>query len=395
LNYHVNAFKLISLIANNKERACMTLFTEQFELGQNDELTGGVKDNIDVAGFVTQAGSEALAHNPKATEHADVVNAMLSSGVKLVGKLNMHELAYGMTGVNAYRGTPVNYLFPDYIPGGSSSACAAAVAQGAIDFSIGTDTGGSIRVPAACCGVYGLKPTYGRISRKGVLPQESTLDCVGPLAFSAEKLIRAMQSIDSTFSPVASKDIIKLGKVTVNAKHTIQALVDGAIDKEFIQLRPAALPSLVEAFEVGLPLMNFEMCQAFGHLVETGKLGNDVQNRLLAARDIDESIVAKANVVRKKFTQEVDRALRGVDALVLPTLAAFPLKRTDALAGQNDLQISSLTRPFNLSGHPAITIPIRNNLGKPVGMQLVGAKGNDEMICYIAQKISDSNKTYA
>jgi amidase len=373
----------------------MTVFTEQFELGQNTDLTAAVKDNIDVAGFVTQAGSEVFSQNPIASKHADVVTTILDLGVKLVGKLNMHELAFGMTGVNEYLGTPINYVFPDYITGGSSSGCATAVAQGKVDFSIGTDTGGSIRVPAACCGVFGLKPTFGRISRKGVLPEESSLDCVGPLAFSADRLIDAMCRMDKTFSPIASLETIKLARISVNAGSDIQGLVGNALKKEFIQVRQARLPSITAAFDMALKLMNFEMWQAYGHLVETGKLGSDVLNRLLAARHLEPNIVTEAEIVRKRFNQEVDSALEDVDALVLPTLASFPLKRIDALAGQNDLQISSLTRPFNLSGHPAITIPLRNNLGKPIGMQLVGAKGNDEVICYIAKKISDTNKIYA
>ncbi|GAC18685.1 amidase [Paraglaciecola arctica] len=373
----------------------MTVFTEQFDIGENADLVAGVKDNIDVAGFVTQAGSESLCHTPIALSHADVVTTVLGSGVKLIGKLNMHELAFGMTGVNEYLGTPTNYLFPDYITGGSSSGCATAVAQGKVDFSIGTDTGGSIRVPAACCGVFGLKPTFGRLSRRGVLPAESSLDCIGPLAFSADRLIDAMCSMDKTFSPIKPLANIKLARVSVNAESVIQMQVDNALKKEFLKVSQTDLPSFTAAYDMALKLMNFEMWQAYGHLVGTGKLGPDVENRLLGARNIDPSVVTEAEVVRKRFSQEVDSALRGVDALVLPTLAAFPLKRIEALAGQNDLHISSLTRPFNLSGHPAITIPIRNNLGKPVGMQLVGAKGRDEVICYIAKKISDNNKIYA
>jgi amidase len=370
----------------------MTVFTEQFDIGQNAHLVAGVKDNIDVAGFVTRAGSEALCHQSVAVKHADVVTTMLESGVKLVGKLNMHELAFGMTGVNAFYGTPINHFYPDFIPGGSSSGCAVAVAKGVVDFSIGTDTGGSIRVPAACCGVFGLKPTFGRISRQGILPEESTLDCVGPLALSASGLIDAMCSIDKTFAPAPSSKTIKLARVAVDAESVIQMLLSDGLKKDFVQVSQTRLPSFVEAFDATLKLMNFEMWQAFGYLLQTGKLGADVANRLAAARDIDSTVAQEAEAIRARFSQEVDLALEGVDALVLPTLASFPLSREEALAGKNDLNISSLTRPFNLSGHPAITIPLHNNLGKPVAMQLVGAKGNDEVICDIAKRISESNK---
>ncbi|MDO6694752.1 amidase [Aliiglaciecola sp. 3_MG-2023] len=369
----------------------MCVFTKKFEIGTNTQLVAGIKDNIDVAGFVTEAGSKALSQNAKATKHADVVETMLSSGVKLVGKLNMHELAYGMTGVNPHLGTPTNYFYPDYIPGGSSSGCAVAVAEMKVDFSIGTDTGGSIRVPAACCGVFGFKPTFGRVSRKGVLPVESTLDCVGPLASTADKLITAMGCIDSTFAPVSIDRPIKLARVEVAADDQINQLVNEAIDNESVELGHTALPLIEDAFDAALKLMNFEMWQAFGDLLNTAELGSDIEMRLQGASQIDPKIVFEAETIRQNFSQQVDDALIGVDALVLPTLASFPLKRVDALAGKNDLMISSLTRPFNLSGHPAITIPLTNELGKPVGMQLVGAKGNDELLCEIARKLSRPN----
>jgi len=373
----------------------MTVFTEQFTIGNGGDLAAGVKDNIDVAGFVTKAGSKAFSTNSVAQCHANVVSTLLDANVKIVGKLTMHELAFGMTGVNEYQGTPVNPLFPEYITGGSSSGCAVAVAQGNVDFSIGTDTGGSIRVPAACCGVFGLKPTLARISRRGVIPQESSLDCVGPLARSADTLIAAMCRLDKTFSPIAYLQTVTLASISVKAAQPIQHIVNAALDNDFIKLTQVTLPSFTQAFDAALKLMNFEMWQAYGHLVDSGMLGKDITQRLLAASSIDASIVDEAQLIRETFSQEVDAALENVNALVLPTLPSFPLKRKDALAGKNDLYISSLTRPFNLSGHPAITIPLPNNLGKPVGMQLVGAKGNDEIICYIAKKISDTHKIYA
>ncbi len=136
--------------------------------------------------------------------HADVVANLLSAGCRIVGKTKMHELAYGMTGINAFEGTPINPRYPDRIPGGSSSGSAAAVAAGLVDFAIGTDTGGSIRQPAICCGVIGFKPTFGRVSRKGALPAQSSLDCIGPFARNLSMIERAMSAIDPTFQPRAS-----------------------------------------------------------------------------------------------------------------------------------------------------------------------------------------------
>ena len=371
----------------------MCVFTQTFKIGSNMPWVAGIKDNIDVAGFVTNAGSKALSKNNRAAQHAEVVERLLSSGVSLIGKLHMHELAYGMTGVNPYLGTPINPHYPDYIPGGSSSGCAVAVAERKVDFSIGTDTGGSIRVPAACCGVFGLKPTFGRISRRGVLPSESSLDCVGPMAGSAEQLIQAMACIDSSFRPISLERTIKLARVEVAAEAEINSLVDSAVAQNFVELRKISLSSFNDAFIAALHLMNIEMWASFGHLANSGLLGADVEERLKHAHEIPSAAADNAEVIRQQFSQQVDDALQGVDALVLPTLASFPMTRSEGLAGKNDLTISSLTRPFNLSGHPAITIPLLNEFGKPIAMQLVGAKGNDELICAIAKKLSLSNKS--
>jgi len=369
----------------------LSVFVEKFTVGKNINLTVAVKDNIDVKGFVTKAGSAAYADNKIASENSDVVNNILNAGCKLVGKLNMHELAFGMTGVNKFFGTPVNYHYPHYITGGSSSGCAVAVAEGSVDFSIGTDTGGSIRVPAACCGVFGLKPTFGRINREGIVPAESSLDCVGPLAASASKIIDAMNIIDSTFKAIELPESICLGQVNVKADQSILTVVNQALNQDFITTKNIHLSSLEQAFDDALVLMNAEMWDSFGTLLDTNKLGEDVAQLLAKAKNISPEALAKAEQVRQIFTEEVDLALSKVDALVLPTLASFPLSREDALAGKADLTISLLTRPFNLSGHPAITIPLCNKLGKPIAMQLVGAKGQDELICGIAKKISESS----
>ena len=367
------------------------MFVDKFIIGEETNLTVAVKDNIDVKGFVTRAGSAAYADKGLASQNAHVVDELLNSHCTLLGKLNMHELAFGMTGVNEHFGTPANYLFPHYITGGSSSGCAVAVAEELVDFSIGTDTGGSIRVPAACCGVYGLKPTFGRLSRDGILPEESTLDCVGPMARTASKLISAMKAMDSTFNPQNSLDSIRIGQVIVSAEKEILSVLDNELNKDFITKTSVFLPSFEQAFAAALTLMNAEMWSAFGHLLATDKLGEDVSERLKAAKNISPTALEQAEAIRQIFSDEVDSALSKVDVLVLPTLASYPLSREAALSGKSDLTISSLTRPFNLSGHPAITIPLPNDLGKPMAMQLVGAKGQDELICSIAQKLSETS----
>lgn len=148
----------------NEHRAGMTSarsgFISRFTLGSG-ALTFAAKDTLDIAGYPTRAGSPVLQDAPEATAHAAVIQQLLDSGCQLRGKTTLHELAFGVTGINAWSGTPINPRYPALIPGGSSSGSATVVAAGEVDFAIGTDTGGSVRMPAACCGIVGLKPTWG------------------------------------------------------------------------------------------------------------------------------------------------------------------------------------------------------------------------------------------
>lgn len=365
----------------------MAVFFQRFSRG-GDSWSVAVKDTIDIAGLPTTAGSRALEDAAPALENADVVQAALDSGCKLVGKTNLHELAYGMTGVNQWAGTPVNHRYPDLIPGGSSSGSAVAVAVALADFSLGTDTGGSIRVPAACCGVYGLKPTFGRVSRKGVMPAESTLDCVGPFADSIEMLIKAMTVIDPGFTPLNGLSSIKLGVVDVDVAPQISAAVQRFIERTAFETQAAVLPSLKDAFTAGMTLINAETWTACGEYLVTGKVDADVAQRLSKAKETSAEEIKAAEVVRNRFTQEVDKALENLTALVMPTLPSFPMKLDDALAGKTDLQISALVRPFNLSGHPALSIPLVSEDNRPVGLQLIGRKGDDELLCELARIMS-------
>jgi len=369
----------------------LTTYVEKFSLG-GDYLKVAVKDTIDVAGFSTRAGSKSLLNTLPASQNAEVVDAILDAKCHLIGKLNMHEFAYGMTGINPWTGTPKNILFPKYIVGGSSSGSAVAVAEGSADFTLGTDTGGSIRVPAACCGVYGLKPTFGRISRKGVLPNESSLDCVGPLAASAQMLEEAMVIIDQNFTPTRLRKDIKFGWLSVSVSDEISELCTQTLLKLEIEYQNMTLTLMKQAFDAAMTLIDHEAWIAYGQYVESGNIGEDVASRLLKAQKTNSKSVVDAFKVQQKFIAEVDQLLSEVDVLLLPTLPALPLTIEEATKGKTDLKISTLVRPFNLSGHPALTIPVharaKNNelIDYPVGLQLVAAKGRDELLCAVAKK---------
>lgn len=370
----------------------MTIVVEKMSLG-GEGPTVMVKDTIDVAGYATRASSRALQDSPPAASHADVVSALLGHGCHLTGKLSLHELAFGTTGLNRFTGTPENPRYPGLIPGGSSSSSATAVAAGLCDFSLGTDTGGSVRIPACCCGVYGLKPTFGRVSRKGVMPAETSLDCVGPMAGSLSMLITAMQAIDSGFGALPDAGPLKVGLVSVEAAPEVLEAVTGLLAEADVDCTAVELPLMQAAYAAGMAVINRETWNAAGHLLETGLVGEDVAGRLLAASETTDEALAEAEQIRTAFTAEVDALLAQHPVLALPTMPDYPLRIEDAADTRAVLGMTALVRPFNLSGHPALTIPLEGASGLPVGLQLVAAKGADEFLLAFAQALLGRTQT--
>jgi len=369
----------------------MTAFISEFTLSANGStqgLTIAIKDSIDIAGYPTTGASRALAGEPPASAHAEVVQLLLDAGWRITGKANMHELAFGMTGINDYTGTPVNPQDSARIPGGSSSGSASAVGLGLVDAALGTDTGGSIRGPAACCGVIGLKPTFGRVSRHGVVPRESSLDCVGPFAREMATLIDAMTAITPGFDAAAARQGVagaNVAIVSVDADAPVRDGVGRAVQMAGFASRAIRLDSLKDAFEAGLAVINVETSRAFGHLVDTGKLGADLVARLRAAAPTTQAQLDAAERVRRDFTAAVDHALESADVLLMPTLPALPITIEAARNDTSVIAMSSLIRPFNLSGHPALSLPMPIE-GSPLkaGLQIIGRKGADEQVCAVA-----------
>ncbi|HEY4075007.1 MAG TPA: amidase [Herbaspirillum sp.] len=361
----------------------------RFHLGGSGP-TVAIKDCIDIQGMQTCGGSAALADAAPAAAHADVVQQLLNAGWQLTGKANMHELAYGMTGINDWTGTPLNPQDPARMPGGSSSGCAVAVGAGLVDVAIGSDTGGSIRLPAACCGVIGFKPTFGRVSRTGAYPQHSTLDCIGPFARNMALIIDAMAVIAPGFdrtragagASANSTDNACIRLIRTDSEAAIVAAVQNAFNASRWQGDSIELQGMQQAFEAGMVLINAETFTAFGHLIGHAKLGADIEKRLAAAGATTDAAIADAEKVRAMFSASVDAALQGADALLLPSLPQLPPTLEEIRNGVSVLNLSSLLRPFNLSGHPALSIPLPlAGSSLRAGVQLVGRKGDDEKIC--------------
>lgn len=359
----------------------MTVFVERLDIGGGGRRVA-IKDVIDVAGVPTRCGSRALADAPAATANAVVVDRLLDAGCHIVGKTVLHELAFGVTGINKGSGTPVNPRYPGHIPGGSSSGSAAAVAAGEADIALGTDTGGSIRVPATCCGVIGLKPSFGRLDRTGASPADTTLDCIGPFARQMADIEFAMATLDPDFVSEGPADWC-VGRLAVAADPAIDSAIDATLALSGLRIERAGAPDMAAAFDAGLAIINRETFAAFGHLLPSGLICEDVAVRLEAASQTTDGQVAAAERVRAIFQEQIDALLDRFDVLALPSLPIFPPRLEAAEADLSAVSLTAFVRPFNLSGHPALSLPVRTAGGLPAGLQIVARRGSDALLCAV------------
>jgi amidase len=349
-----------------------------------------VKDVIDVAGAVTGGGNPdwAAAHEP-AGSSAPAVAALTAAGATLVGKGQCAELAFSLSGDNAHYGMPRNPLAPDRDPGGSTSGPAAAVAAGLCDLGLGTDTLGSIRVPASYCGVYGFRPTHGRIPTTGVMPLAQRFDTVGLLAADPENLRAGAELLlgetassasppsrlllaDSLFS-AAEPEVADAARAAVPELATrlgVDASVTGLVEDA---------PSPEEAMKAFNVLQGVQVWRNYGEWVERSSpsLGPDIAARLERAAGFGPSDVAEAEPVAQALATAIAR-LRPDEALVLPTTGTpAPRRQADAEARERARVTSGrLTSIATLAGAPAISLPLLS-AGGPVGLSLVGPPGSD------------------
>jgi amidase len=238
--------------------------------------------------------------------------------------------------------------------------------------------------------VYGLKTSYGRISREGVHPAVSSLDCVGPFARSLTMIERAMALMDASFVPGAPAATLRLGIVNVTADLGVVAAVRAALARADIASVPIDLPSLEDAYAAGLTIIGAENWVAYGHLADGPGLGDDVRARLLGNRSLSGEALTAAEGCRTIFRAEVDAALERVDALVLPTLPIVPPRLGEIADARAVLRLTAFVRPFNVSGHPAMSIPLTTEANLPAGLQLVGRRGGDAALCAAAHRLVQS-----
>jgi amidase len=348
-----------------------------------------VKDVIDVEGAVTGGGNPdwAAAH-PPARASAPAVTALTGAGASLAGKGQCAELAFSLSGGNVHFGMPRNPAAPDRDPGGSTSGPASAVAGGLGDLGLGTDTLGSIRVPASYCGVYGFRPTHGRIPVEGVMPLAQSFDTVGLLAAEPERLRGAAEMLlgeagdGSPPSRLLVSPILFAAAepdVAGSARSSAAALADrlGAELTETSLLDGAPSPAdAMGAFNV---LQGVQVWRNYGEWVESARpaLGPDVEARLERASGFGPDDVARAEPVARAIAAAVGR-LDPREVLVLPTTGT-PAPGREADAGERErarVSAGQLTSIATLAGAPAISMPLIE-VGDPVGLSLVGAPGSD------------------
>jgi amidase len=358
----------------------VTTFITRLDYGGGIRLA--VKDLIDIAGVPTTAGSRAVAEGAQAaTADAACMTGARAAGAAVVGKANLHELAYGGAGLNDWFGTPVNPLDPDLLPGGSSSGSAVAVAVGEADVAYGSDTGGSIRVPAAFCGVTGLKTTHGRIPLDGVWPLAPSLDTVGPMARDVAGVVTGMGLLEPGFAvdvPAAGR----VGRIRPegDVDPGIDEAVDAALAASGLEVTEVQLAGWRTAREnCGVILDAEAVWSNRALLADPGKrdlLGKSVRARLTDADTVRAADVARARVFQIGWRDAMAAALQQVGLLALPTVPFYP----PPVRAAPGMHFTAFTNPVNLSGFPALALPIPSAGRLPASLQLVAPPGGEALL---------------
>jgi len=366
-----------------------TFIQRYYTLGSGIRVA--VKDLIDLAGWPTSAGCKAQADRAEAaTVDAACIAGARAAGARIVGKANLSELAYDTIGDNEWYGTPVNPLDPTRIPGGSSSGSAVAVATDEADVAYGSDTGGSIRVPSACCGTVGLKTTHGRVPLRGVWPLSQSLDTVGPMAADVATVARGMALLEPGYSPAAAP-AITIGRLRIAGP---DPEVDAAIDRvlaaaelTLVEVRLEGWSRSESAFE---SLISGEAWANNSDLLaDRGGISDKIADRIALGAGVTNEMMAQARRVQQAWRDEVEATFDRVQLLALPTLLGLapPLSDVDGFS------LTALTSPFNLSGSPALSLPIRvPGQALPASLQLVGPQRSEELLCATASVVEAADR---
>ena len=353
--------------------------------------TLAVKDIFDVAGTVTGRGNpDWLASHGPATANAPAVQALLDAGARLVGKTITEELAFSVVGINPYYGTPANVAAPGRVPGGSSSGSAAAVGGGLVDLALGSDTGGSVRVPASYCGIYGMRPTHGRISLAGVMPLAPSFDTVGWFARDPKLFEAAGRVLLGDPAPGGRARRVLLA---TDAFACLEPGIEAALRPAIRHLEAwlgAAEPVAVSHdgldswYKVFRTLQGAEAWAAHGAWIETARprLGPLLRERLQFVRAITGDEVREAVDRRRAICDRLDELL-GADAVLILPSAAGVAPRVDATVAEQEAvraRVISITCIASLCGLPQVSVPLVRLEAGPVGLSLIAPRGRDGLL---------------
>lgn len=363
-----------------------------------------IKDLFQVKDMVRTCGSK-LIHEGPGTQDATTVSALRAAGAIILGLTNLHEFAFGPTGINPHFGTARNPWDPSKVCGGSSSGSGSAVAADLCAGALGTDTGGSVRLPAGLCGIVGLKPTHLRLSQQGIYPLVSDFDTAGPMVRSvadASLMMAAMlgsdawRNVDARDS-LAGKRLGVLGAPFSNDLHPeVKALHDTAVGKLAdlgAMVEPLDLPFAPEALAAWNTIALGEVYALHGERAEPSDslLAPDVRSRILTGKGIGADDVATARDVQTQTHARFADIMKGFDALVLPTTPVPAVNADDGVTVLNGEPVDGasilgrLTRLASFTGQPAVSVPCGLTAdGLPVGLQLIGGWNRDEDLLAIA-----------
>jgi amidase len=367
--------------------------------------TFAAKDLFDIAGHVTGAGNpDWLALHSPAARTAPVVQALVDAGADMVGKTHTDELSRGIFGENAHYGTPANPKAPGRVPGGSSSGSAAAVAGGLVDFALGTDTGGSVRIPASFCGIFGIRPTHGRVSLEGVVGQAPSFDTVGWFARDAHLLAgigEVLLGSETARAPRVRHAIVATDTFAIAESATAAALLP-------VAERIAALVGSSEqtAISPDVPLADWfahqravqgrEAWATFGDWIDRNnpRFGFEVADNLLRGLHIDDAAFAAARGFQAARRSAIMASLAPDTIVCLPT-APFPApllgQRRSAMWARRTA-ISTLTTIAGTLGAPQLNLPLARVDGLPVGLSILSRPGADEMLLAFAREVADRTR---
>lgn len=396
LNPILNAFVQVDApVALAQARKADDLFAQGLDLGPLHGIPVAVKDNIDTFDYVTTYGSAHFA-GFKPSRDALCVQRLREAGAVIVGKTLTHEFAYGPTGDRSLQGAARNPWDASCITGGSSAGSAAAVASGMVPLALGTDTGGSIRIPAALCAVVGFKPSFASVPLQGVFPLSSSLDHVGPIANHVEDARLLFEVVAGRVcAPAANPRPLRVGWITSGSFGPVDAELDRQVYQAAQQLFGEALQDTAEleplAAAMKDTLLVLQRAEAFDVHAERMQdaphtFEQEVRERLELSREVRGWQYIRALASQARLKAAMARLFEHYDFLVSPSvpITATAIDAREVRVGEQDIDVRaallSHTSAWNLTGLPAISLPVGQVKSMPVGLQVIGAAGEDDRL---------------